>query len=200
MISIAVCCRFLLAGFAAAAMLAAPAAAGTATTAGAAGCPDVAVSQPFSAWGDPADYFPAPDGDFERNGAGWALRGRAAVVEGDSPFGARSLRLPAGSAATSSPFCIGVEHRAMRLFASAAPSSELNVDVLYTDDRGTSRSMRLDELSGSGAWAPTDIIPMVVNALAAERGNALTVQIRFAPHGSGSWTIDNVLVDPYKKG
>lgn len=200
MIAIAARCRFLLACLAAAATLATPATAGAATTGDAAGCPDVAVSQPFSAWGDTADYFLAPDGGFEGAGAGWALRGRAAVVGGSSPFGARSLLLPAGSAATSAPFCIGVEHRAMRFFASAATSSKLDVDVLYADARGKSRSERIGELSGAGDWAPTDIMAMLVNSLAAERGNAMTVQIRIAPHGSGSWAIDDVLVDPYKGG
>jgi hypothetical protein len=41
---------------------------------------------------------------------------------------------------------------------------------------------------------------MVVNRLAAERGNAMNVQIRLAPQGSGAWEIDDVLIDPYKKG
>ena len=163
------------------------------------GCPDVPVDQPFAAWSDTADYFLAPDGGFEAGGEGWALRGRAAVTGGDAPVaGAHSLRLPAGGAATSPPFCIGVEHRSMRFFASAATTSTLSVDVLYTDERGKSRSERVGELAGAGEWAPTDVMPMVVNTLAADRDNAMTVQIRIAPHGAGAWTIDDVLVDPYR--
>ncbi len=124
------------------------------------------------------------------------------MTGGNSPFsaGVRSLRLPAGGAATSAPFCIGVEHRALRFFARAATTSSLNVDVLYTDGRGKARSLRVGELSGTARWAPTDIVPMVVNSLAAERGNAMSVQVRLAPQGSGSWEIDDVLIDPYKKG
>lgn len=198
MTAIAARCRLLLAGLATAAMLGAPAAAGAARAPQPGGCPDVAVSQPFSPWADSADYFLAPDGDFERDG--WALRGRADVVRGNSPFGsgARSLLLEAGGAATSAPFCIGVEHRTMRFFARAATSSSLDVDVLYIDARGRSRSERIGELSGAGRWAPTDVVPMIVNALAADRGNAMMVQLRLAPHGSGAWSVDDVFVDPYR--
>lgn len=202
--AIAARCRLLLAGVATAAMLAATPAAGAATGSGASGCPDVPVYQPFAPWNDMADYFPAPDGGFEGGGDGWALRGHAAVTRGIAPFGigdptgAWSLRLPAGGAATSPPFCIGVEHRSMRFFARAATTSSLHVDVLYADDRGTSRSQRIGTLAGAGEWAPTDVVPMVVNHLAAGRGNAMTVQIRLAPHGSGPWSVDDVLVDPYR--
>jgi hypothetical protein len=181
-------------------MLVAPATAGAATTAGPAGCPDVALAQPFSAWGDTGDYFLAPDGGFEADG--WGLSGRAAATGANAPYsaGVRSLRLPAGAGATSAPFCIGVEHRALRFFARAATTSSLNVDVLYTDARGNARSLRIGKLAGTARWAPTDIVPMVVNRLAAERGNAMNVQIRLAPQGSGAWEIDDVLIDPYKKG
>jgi hypothetical protein len=190
-------CRHLIAGLAATALLAAPATAGAAT-----GCPDVPVSQPFAAWSDTADYFLAPGGDFE--GDGWSLRGRAAIVDGNSPFHVgdptdrRSLLLASGGAATSAPFCIGVEHRAMRFFARAAQTSSLNVDVLYTDARGRARSERIGELSGAGGWAATDVLAMRVNELAAQRDDAMTVQLRFQPRGAGTWAIDDVFIDPYR--
>ena len=58
--------------------------------------------------------------------------------------------------------------------------------------RSGSRPSALD------GWVPSNIIPMVVNELAAEHENAIDVRLRFTPHGAGAWTIDNVWVDPFK--
>ena len=202
MTSIAARCRFLLTGaatVAAAALLAAPAAASVAP---AAGCPDRPVAQTFAPWGDGADYFLAPDGDFE-GGSDWTLRGPAALVQSSRPSAvgaasdATSLRLAAGSSATSAAFCIGAEHRSMRFFADAAASSTLNVDAVIGGPGESERSVRIATLSGSDAWAPSDVVPMVVNELAAASDNAIDVRLRFTPHGAGAWTIDDVYVDPF---
>ena len=207
MTTIASRCRPLLTGFAtvaASALLAASAssAAAAPVTVGP-GCAEQPVAQPFAQWGDSADYFLAPDGGFEAGGNDWSLRAGAGVTGGNEPFhvvsadDSRSLRLPAGGQATSAPFCIGAEHRTMRFFADAATSSTMNVDVLYADARGKDRTLRIAALSGDGAWAPTEIVPMVVNELAGP-SNALSVRLRFTPHGRGAWTIDDVHVDPYR--
>jgi hypothetical protein len=204
-IPIAPRCRFLLASlatFAAAALLTAPMQANAATAAP--GCPYVPVTQPFAPWSDRSDYFLAPDGALEQGAAGWRRRGTAAVVRSDKPFRVgtaidrQALRLPAGSSATTAPFCIGVEHRTMRFAANALATSALNVDVLYVDATRIERTVRIGAVTGAGRWAPIVAVPMIVNALAAARGNAMSVRLRFSPRGSGAWTIDDVYVDPYR--
>lgn len=207
-IPIASRCRLLLASFAtvaAAVLLVAPMQANAApAAAAAAGCPSVPVAQPFAPWSDMADYFLAPDGAIEHGGASWTLRGAAAVAPSDKPFqlgsrvDRRSLRLPAGASATTAPFCIGVEHRTMRFVAKAFAASALDVDVLYTDTTRIERTMRIAAVAGAGRWAPTVAVPMIVNALAAARGNAMSVRLRFSPRSSAAWTIDDVYVDPYR--
>jgi len=206
-LTIAARCRFLLTGVAAAtasALLATPALAAKAPApVAASGCPDKAVFQPFAPWGDDADYFLIPGGAIDHGAPEWTLHGGATEVKGNEPFHVvsakhkRSLALPAGSSATSAPFCISAEHRTMRFFADAASSSSLDVDVLYADAQGVRRSMRIGQLGGGDAWAPTAIVPMVVNEQAATSG-AMSVRLRFAPRGAGAWTIDDVLVDPYR--
>jgi hypothetical protein len=201
---IAARCRLLLAGLAAAAMLTTPASAMASPARAAASCPDTPVAQPFSPWDDTADYFIAPGGDFESSAADWALRGRAAVVDGNEPFqvmgssDTHSLQLPAGGAAVTPAFCIGAEHRSMRFFARAAARSSLDVDVLFTDPAGRAREVNVATLAGDGRWAPTDVVPMVVNRLAAAYDNAMSVRLRFTPKGSAGWAIDDVLIDPYR--
>jgi hypothetical protein len=200
-------CRFLLTGLATVAattLLAAPAQA--ADVGSAASCPDTPVVQPFVQWGDSSDYFLAPDGGFEQGGAGWTQLGRAAVQSGSEPFALNaggdrsSLRLPAGSSATSPLFCIGAEHRSMRFVAQAATSSRLDVDVIVGAGSTSGRTYRVATVGGAGGWAPSDVVPMLVNEVAAAQGGTINVRLRFTPRGSGGWTIDDVFVDPYKRG
>ena len=61
----------------------------------AAGCPAAPLSNPFSPWGDDADYQLAPEGDIEDGGASWSLAGGAAAQEGNETFhGRRARRSP----------------------------------------------------------------------------------------------------------
>lgn len=206
MTSIAARCRALLACLATlAAVLVIPAAAGAAAASPAGGgCPDRAVAQPFAAWHDMANYFLAPDGGFEGSDSTWTSTGGAGVVGGNEPFhvgapgDARSLLLPGGASATTAPFCIGTAERSMRFLADAARSGTLDVDVLYIDAGGSPRSLRIGTAGGTGHWSPTAVVPMIVNTLAADRGGAMSVRLRFAPRGPAAWTIDDVLVDPYR--
>jgi len=203
---IAARCRFLLSGVAAvaaSAALAAPAVAATVTAN--ASCPDTPVLQPFAPWGDTADYFLAPDGGFEQGGAGWTLHGRAAVGSGNEPFDLNaahdrsSLRLPVGSSATSPLFCIGGEHRSMRFVADGASSSSLDIDVIVGEGSSSGRTYRVATVAGAGTWSPSDVVPMVVNDVAAAQGTTLNVRLRFTPRGAGNWTIDDVFVDPFRQ-
>ncbi|MDX6676354.1 MAG: hypothetical protein QOE31_406 [Solirubrobacteraceae bacterium] len=205
MTPIAARCRLLLTGaatLAATALLAAPATASLAPAGP--GCPETPAVQPFAQWGDDSDYFLAPSGSFEQGAAGWALHGKTAVTHDNEPWAvnaagdAGALRLAAGSSATTAPFCIGVEHRSMRFFADAAASSTLNVDVLVDGPGQSQRAVRIATVDGSDAWAPSDVVPMIVNELAAEHGNAMNVRLRFTPRGAGTWTIDDVFVDPFR--
>jgi hypothetical protein len=51
----------------------------------------------------------------------------------------------------------------------------------------------------AGEWAPTPLLPVVLNALSLLRSQS--VAYRFAPaDDSGRWWIDDVYVDPYGKG
>lgn len=188
------------AALAATALAAAPAAAEAGPSLG--GCPDVPTVQPFAQWQDFADYFLAPDGHFEGGASSWQLEDGAAIVDGNEPFvGApgddRSLRLPAGASATSAPMCIGEEHRTMRFFGTSTGASALRVEILYTKRNGTSKSVTLGNVHGSGAWAPSDVLAMRVNELAGD-DNALSVALRFSARGNATWQVDDVYIDPYK--
>ena len=61
------------------------------------------------------------------------------------------------------------------------------------------RTYRVASIDGAGDWAPSDVVPMVVNEVAAAEGGAIDVRLRFTPRGAGSWTIDDVFVDPFRR-
>jgi hypothetical protein len=168
----------------------------------AAGCPSQPVTQTFLPWLDPAWYVPAPGGDVEGGGEAWALSGGAAVADGNEPFlaGARSLALPAGSSATTAPMCVGIEHPTVRLFArnTGDPASLLAVSVVFRDPLGLRHTLPVGAVAAGSEWAPTPVMPVVANLLSLLGDQ--DVSFRFAPVGNGEWAIDDVWVDPYKKG
>jgi hypothetical protein len=197
------CRHATLAIVALAAMAAVPAAA---QAAGASGCPAVPMSYPFAPWSDNATYMLAPDGGLEQGGSTWTLARGAEVGEGNESFqvGGRadhkSLALPAGSSATTAPMCIGVEHKSMRFFVkrtAASPQTSIDVEVLYSNRAGKQSSKRIGRIRAGRTWAPSPIVPLVVNELAAARGNAMQVSLRFTPDG-GDFSIDDVYVDPWR--
>ncbi len=166
------------------------------------GCPDQPLDRTFRPWLDPAWYAQAPNGGFESGASGWTLERGAAVVDGNEPFhvggsgDASSLALPPGGSATTAPVCIGVEHPTMRFFArnTGDPLSVLTVSVV-----GSHGSLPVGLITARSQWAPTPVVPVVVNLLSLLGDQQ--VAFRFtAADGRGEWTIDDVYVDPYKKG
>jgi hypothetical protein len=170
----------------------------------AAGCPDQPVERTFLPWLDPAWYAPAPDGGLEAGAEGWTLGGGAAVVDGNEPFhvggpdDANSLALPPGASATTPEVCIGVEHPTIRFFARNTGSSLslLRVSVVFRGLLGR-QVLPVAVIAAGDEWAPSPIVPVIVNVLSLLGDQQ--VAFRFAPLG-GEWTIDDVYVDPYKKG
>jgi hypothetical protein len=169
----------------------------------AAGCPDQPLARTFQPWLDPAWYAAAPDGGLEAGAEGWTLGGGAAVVAGNEPFhvgdrgDARSLSLPAGASATTPEICIGVEHPTIRFFArnTGSTSSALGVSVVF----GERQSLPVGVIAAGDEWAPTPVVPVLVNLLSLLGDQQ--VAFRFtALDDRGEWTIDDVYVDPYKKG
>jgi hypothetical protein len=173
----------------------------------AAGCPDQPLARTFQPWIDPAWYAAAPDGGLEAGAEGWTLGGGAAVVAGNEPFyvgdrgDGRSLALPPGASATTPEVCIGVEHPTVRFFArnSGSVTSSLEVAVVFRDVLGEQRALPVGVVAAGDEWAPTPVVPVVVNLLSVLGDQQ--VAFRFtALDDRGAWTIDDVYVDPYKKG
>jgi hypothetical protein len=167
-------------------------------------CTGRVIEQPFGAWDDPADYFLAPDGDFTAGGSGWDLAG-AEVVADNEPFWVHggetpaAVRLDQGASVTSPAICVGLNDPTMRFFAQSAggPSGKLAVDVLYTDADGEPQQLRIGTVAADTTTEWTPVAPLPITANTYE----MDVAFRFTALGAGSeWLIDDVYVDPYRKG
>jgi hypothetical protein len=193
--------RLGLAGLAATAALALPSAAS------AAGCPPQPLERTFLPWVDPAWYQLAPDGGLEAGAAGWTLDGGAAVAGGNEPYfvgsgdDERSLALPTGAAATTAATCIGVEHPTIRFFArnAGSPDAALAVSVVFRDPSGRRQSLPIGTVRAGSEWTPTPVLPVAVNLLSLVGDQQAA--FRFTPADArGAWSIDDIYVDPYRKG
>ena len=171
-----------------------------------AGCPAVPTVQPFAPWQDFAEYFLAPGGDIEDGAASWDLSGGAAPVAGNESFNVAgaghgtALSLPVGGSATTAAFCVGAEHRTMRFFLRGPSTGVVHVDAIYAKRTTQEKSVRLAAVAAGATWAPSPAVDMVVNEIAPDYGNALPVSLRFTARGTGTWQIDDVFVDPYRRG
>jgi hypothetical protein len=185
--------------------------AGTAQAAGnGTSCPAYPLGKPFLPWLDVMSYTLAPNGGFESGSTGWKLSGGAKVVSGNEKFSVRSsadkysLSLPMGSSATSSTTCVETLDTTMRFFAVNTGSllSTLKVEAVYTDAGGTTRTLLVGLVLGTGTWSPTLPTLIVANLLELPlvTDGKVDVAFRFTPQGVlGNWKIDDVYVDPLKE-
>ena len=197
----------LIAGVAASAALAtAPAAdAGMLLSQVGGSCPAQPLQQPFARWLDPLPYTLVGGGSFESGATGWNLS-KASVVSGNETFyvrgggDSRSLSLPAGATATSPAQCASVDRPVLRFFARCSGGtllSTLKVDVLFEAPlTGAVLKLPVGAVTANGAWAPSLPMAVLANLTALLPGGQTPVAFQFTPAGAGTWTIDDVYLDP----
>lgn len=185
----------LVAGVALAAL---PAAAG-------AYCPDQTLVQPFAEWGDDASYVAVPGGTFA-GAFTWEAAGSPTLVSESNPFAldaadATSAQLEGGDGMTSPPLCVSRWHPHMRFSAHAVAQrgARLKLDVLWTDDHGKPKVAALTNADGRPfkSWHLSKELKL---GKALPKGELVRdVRVRFTAL-TGSWVVDDVYVDPVKRG
>jgi hypothetical protein len=187
------------------AAIAAPAANAGVLVKSAESCDTQQFSQPFSRWGDNADYTPVPGGAFEAGQKAWTLSGGAKIVTGNEPYkvrsasDSRSLYIPAGGVATSPAMCVGLQEPTIRWFQKQASllglTGAMTVTVLTETSLGVVTETPVGAgLLGSG-WNPSLPGVIITNLLPLLGPDKTAVAFRFRAV-TGNWTIDDVYVDP----
>jgi hypothetical protein len=200
--------RFLLVPFALLGVLVLPRAAHAGPiVASASDCDEQVLTQPFRPWLDGSSYYLLDGGSFADGAGSWALGAGASVAPDGEPYdvtgdgGSGSLRLGADGTATSPATCVGIGHPTMRFFVRNRGFllGHLRVAVRFEDALGGVHALPVAELLGGANWTPTLPLPVVANLLALLPGEHTAIQLRFTAEG-GSWDVDDVHVDPYRKG
>ena len=175
--------------------------------ASATGCGTSVTAQPFARWGDSAYYALVSNGGLEAGSTDWTLA-KASVVSGNETFyvhsaaDSKSLSLPAGSSATTRAYCVGLDKPSMRFFARSSGTgllSSLRVDALVESSLGLTLAVPIGTISPSAAWQPSPPLLIVANLLPLLPGQQTPVAFRFTPQGIGSWSVDDVYVDPHSR-
>lgn len=171
-------------------------------------CDSPTLSQPFQPWNDSSQYFLAPAGSMESDpvAAGWQLSAGAGLASGNEPFNVTgnpldgsSLALPAGSSATTPWICATRDDPYIRLFVqnTGSAASQLEVDALYYNGGGKLKSKNVAMVTAGSSWSPSDQI-RILNAIKPGPDGTAQIAFRFAPVGSGSWSMDDLYIDPLK--
>jgi hypothetical protein len=179
-----------------------------------AACTQPSTTKAFTAFGDSADYFLAPDGGFEGYASGW-LKSNAAIVNDNESWrvagGSKGLKLNGGGASATSPgFCIDLNNPSIRLFTKSTAtggvdSSYLMIEALITSQIGTTSTI-LGTVSSHYSWAATQVLDLRGAANAhlhsgLSSNTSATLKLRFTVmNGGASYTIDDVEVDPFRGG
>jgi hypothetical protein len=171
------------------------------------GCTTVtSTSKPFARWNDNNAYVLSPGGNFESLLPGWLSSG-ATVTSGNESFyvggaaNSRSLKLGASGTVTTAPVCIGLDYPSARFFLrNTGSSGRLKVDVLGVGLIGGVRSLLSSYMTAGSAWSPSAPVLILDNLTSLLRlGGKTPVSLRFTAVG-GNWQIDDVYVDPYRRG
>jgi hypothetical protein len=166
-------------------------------TAAAAECEYGPTSPVFAQFGDSADYYLAPGGDFET--LTWSSWGGASLVAGVNPFalagGKNSLKLDEGESVRSPLLCVSRDTPHLR-FVAKGSEGQLDVEVrVYRNGRVTDSSSGGVSTSSHRTWAPSRNVDLKVDSLASGETGAVTVTFR----SQGDWLIDDVFIDPYRR-
>jgi hypothetical protein len=161
----------------------------------------------FARWLDPALYFQASNGGFERGADDWTLEAGASVVGRNESFGvggatdSHSLVLTAGASAESRTACVTLGEPTMRMFVKAPRTlgAALRIDAsVENPTTGLTLQTSTLVLAGLGPWqwAPTPgiLLPKLLGGIAPEN---LTIRVT-AVGVPATWSVDDVYVDPFK--
>lgn len=165
-------------------------------------------TQVFAPWGDPSSYALAPGGDAE-SAAGWTFAGDAGIVAGNESFfvhgpaDASSVHLGPGASATTATTAVAANDPTLRFFARSSGTSlgsVLRVDVSIDTPSGTVRVPVGVVTPTGGGWTPSPVMPILANAVSYVTGSVTPARLSFVPMGRGTWSVDDVYVDPWRNG
>jgi len=171
--------------------------------AGAASCPVQASSHLLAKAGDNASYYQLRGSSFEEGRSGWTLNNAEVVEEAPEALETEnSLQINPGGSAISPAFCVSSEYPSFRFYAKRTGGGyfgHLNVTLRVTTSFGLTLYVPVRWWFGVGGenWALSPVLGLA-NELPLLGNSTVSVQLIFQSTGS-TWSIDDVLIDPYSR-
>jgi len=198
-------CKGVVTLAAAAALAVLPAAGASADVINTGLCDGAALSQPFAQWGDDAHYKLLPGGDFEGSLSGYTLRGGAKVVSGNESFGSgtKALSIPAGGSVLTDATCVNSANPTYRFFYKSQGGllgllPAMTVSLVYQDGLLGVVELPLGVVLPSGRWQPSLKQLTLASLGSAVADGSVPLALRFTAV-AGTWTVDDVYVDPVSR-
>ncbi len=170
-----------------------------------AACPTPGSSQLLAETGDNASYFLLEGSSFEEGAPGWSLINAEDVSEGNEGIGgssAHAVVIHPGGEAISPAFCVSSNIPSFRFYAkqlSGGWGGLLSVSLRFKDGFGFTHTVPLSfGLSSDGSWALSPVLELA-RRLPWWAPNNVNVNLVFQPANGSSWSIDEVLIDPYSR-
>jgi hypothetical protein len=171
-----------------------------------AACPTPESSSLLSSLGDNASYFLLSGSSFEAGAPGWSLDNAEIVKEGNEGVGGESgysLAINPGGEAVSPAFCVDSSIPSFRFFAKQRSSGwfggRLQVNLRFKDGFGWTHEIPTSEgVYGNSSWALSPVLELA-RILPWWAPHNVNVQLVFRPTNGSSWSIDEVLIDPYSR-
>jgi hypothetical protein len=178
-------------------------------------CEDPLIENPFTQFGDYADYVLAPDGNFDASVAGWQFSGGAQVVETDK---GRSLKMPEKAVAISPSMCLDLHFPHFRMYHKTVKDlngemvlgkldkSEIKVEVVYLNV-DEPKWKEIEKFRGKDGFSATsdyklskliELKPDRGGKLPGARQAALRFTVIDAERGE-SVLLDDIYVDPKRR-
>jgi hypothetical protein len=172
-------------------------------------CPSQPTSLRFQESGDNSEYSPVPGGTFEEAGApGWSLNNAAVTTESEGPEGSSgSLVIQPGGVAVSPAFCVSRAYPSFRFFArQLSGGGVLSVRLRYAH-WFYNHEIPVASLQGGTSWALSPALELASKLFLWGPGSTASVELVFESsrpswfdrEGGGTWAIDDVYVDPYRR-
>jgi hypothetical protein len=164
-------------------------------------CDDATLTQPFASYGDVAQYKLLTGGDFEAGAPDWAFDGGAVIASGGNT-GQASAAIPAGGSVTSPATCVNAAYPKLRFFVrggGGVPGAQLRVDLVYRTGPLSLISLPAGIVTAADDWSPSRAMATLAIAGGELTGGEADVALRFTAV-RGAWAIDDVFVDPYRRG
>jgi hypothetical protein len=154
------------------------------------------TSRAFAQFGDRADYYLAPGGDFES--LTWSSWG-GSLVAGVNPFnlagGLHSLELDRGEGVRSPLLCVSRETPHLRFLAKGSGGGLVVEVQLWRDGRVVDHERDFVPPGAHRRWNASRNIDLKSSQI--PHGHTGEVTVGF--HSQGSWLIDDVFIDPYRR-